>query len=257
MATAEHRSRARTAATRAVDRLHARFGTPTGAAPASSPAPEPNREQVDNDHVDLLLGFLLRPTSNCLDVGANEGRFLQRMVERAPGGAHLAWEPIPKLAERLRIAYPQVDVRQAALYDEAGDAEFTLVPDDPGYSGLRERAYPAEYRTEKIPVRLERLDDVLPEGYAPDLIKVDVEGAELGVFRGGLQTLIRHRPAIVFEHGPGAADRYGTTPEVLHDLLVGEVGLRIFDLDATGPLGRDAFAELFASGTRWNWVALP
>ena len=131
------------------------------------------------------------------------------------------------------------------------------MPEDPGYSGLRERAYPAEYRTEKIPVELERLDDVLPPDYRPDLIKVDVEGAELQVFRGGLETLARARPVIVFEHGVGASDRYGTTPEAVHDLLAGEIGLHLFDLEATGPLSRDQFAELYASGTRWNWIALP
>jgi hypothetical protein len=150
-----------------------------------------------------------------------------------------------------------VEVCCAALYDEPGESEFVLVADDPGYSGLRERTYPGAYETRPIKVQRERLDDVLPEDYVPGFIKVDVEGAELHVFRGGIQTITRHRPVIVFEHGLGAADRYGTTPEAVHDLLCGEAGLRIFDLDATGPLSRQAFAEMFASGMRWNFVALP
>jgi FkbM family methyltransferase len=243
---------------RAADRLADRIASRLNAQPAPPPAPAPeDREPIDNERVGLLLGFLLREDSNCLDVGANEGRFLYQMVQRAPRGRHMAWEPIPELADRLRAKFPQVDVRRAALYDEPGESEFTLVPEDMGYSGLRERAYPADYRTEKIRVPLERLDDVLPDGYVPHVIKVDVEGAELQVFRGGRETLVRHRPVVVFEHGPGAADRYGTTPGEVHDLLAGEAGLRIFDLDATGPLSRGQMEELFAAGSRWNFVALP
>jgi FkbM family methyltransferase len=254
-------ARARAAAARAADRFADRVADRLQARAAPAPAPPeahvPDREEIDNAHLVLLLGFLLREDSNCLDVGANQGRFLSHMVQRAPRGSHTAWEPIPALAGELSAAFPQVEVRRAALSDETGEADFTLVPEDYGYSGLRERAYPREFRTEKIRVPIERLDDVLDPDYAPTLIKVDVEGAELQVFRGGLETLARNRPAVVFEHGPGAADRYGTAPEAVHDLLAGEIGLRIFDLDATGPLTRDQFAELFASGTRWNYVALP
>lgn len=252
--------RARTVASRAVDKLADRVAERVNSSLATPTAPafDPHdREGIDNRHVELLLGWWVREDSNCIDVGANQGRFLHHMTQRAPRGRHYAFEPIPMLADALREAYPGVEVHQAALYDEPGEAEFTLVPEDMGYSGLRERAYPGEYRTEKIQVPLERLDDVLPEDYVPHVVKIDVEGAELQVFRGARRTLAKHRPVLVFEHGPGAADRYGTTPEAVHDLLVGEVGMRLFDLDAAGPLSRDTFSELFYSGSRWNYVALP
>jgi len=245
------------AADRAADALARRIAERL-AAPAPAPAAVPeDREATDNRHLELLLGFLLAEDANCVDVGANEGRFLSAMVARAPRGRHVAFEPIPALAARLRAAFPQVEVHQAALAAEAGEAEFVVVPEDLGHSGLRERRYPAPYRTERIRVAVERLDDALPPGYAPHLLKVDVEGGELGVLRGGLETIARHRPVIVFEHGLGAADRYGTTPEQIHDLLVGDAGLRLFDLDANGPYSREQFAEVFAGGRRWNFLARP
>ena len=149
------------------------------------------------------------------------------MVRRAPHGRHIAWEPLPQLAAELRTAFPQVEVHEAALA-EAGRTEFVVVPEDLGYSGLRERSYPGEYRTERIEVAIERLDDALPEGYAPTLIKVNVEGAERGVFAGGLETIARHKPVIVFEHGLGGSDRYGTSSDHIFDLLVDHAGLRLF-----------------------------
>ena len=75
------------------------------------------------------------------------------------------------------------------------------------------------------------------------------------MLRGARETIVRHRPVIVFEHGPGASDVYGTTPETLHDLVCGEFGMRIFDMDATGPLSRDQLVEFFRTGSRWNYVA--
>lgn len=253
-------ARARRSVARAADKLADRIADRVGqrlSAPAAPLAPVQDREGIDNAHFELLLGWLLREDSNCIDAGANLGRFLSHMVERAPRGRHFAWEPIPALAEDLRTRFPGVEIHQAALSDESGASTFTFVPEDPGYSGLRERAYPGDYKTELIDVRLERLDDVLDADYVPHVIKVDVEGAELQVFRGGIETITRHKPIIVFEHGPGAADRYGTTPEAIHDLLAGEAGLRIYDLDAKGPYTRDGLAETFHSGTRWNYVALP
>jgi FkbM family methyltransferase len=226
------------------------------AVPQTGPAPV-EREGLDNRTIELLLGFFLNEDSNCIDIGANQGRFLSHMLARAPAGRHLAWEPVPSLAAHLRDAFPAVDVHEAALSDENGESEFLIVPEDLAYSGLRERAYPGDYHPRPIRVRVERLDDALPANFDPALIKIDVEGAELSVLRGGLATITRARPVVVFESGLGASDRYGTTPDAVHDLICGTAGLRLFDLDATGPLSRDQFAEIYAAGSRWNFVALP
>jgi FkbM family methyltransferase len=230
--------------------LRSRFARP---APSEPPV---DREGIDNRHFELLLGFMLAEDSNYVDVGANEGRFLYHIRQRAPRGRHFAWEPVPHLAARLRATFPEIEVREAAVGDvSSAETSFVEVKDDPAYSGLRARAYPGDYKTEEIRVRVERLDDELPADYVPTLIKIDVEGGELGVLLGARETILRHRPLIVFEHGRGASDRYGTTPETLHDLVCGDFGLRIFDMDATGPLSREQLAEYFRTGARWNFFA--
>jgi FkbM family methyltransferase len=167
------------------------------------------------------------------------------MVRLAPSGRHLAYEPLPEMAASLRLEFPAVDVRNAALGDTAGQMSFIHVTNHPAYSGLRERALPPDATTAEIKVRVERLDDVLPDGFKPEFLKVDVEGAELQVFRGALETLRRHRPTIWFEHGVGAADRYGTKPTDVYELLVDDVGLRIFDADGQGPYSHAQFDEVF------------
>ena len=226
-------------------------------SPTDLSRPEVTREESDNLGLELLLAFLLAEDDSCIDVGANQGRFLSEMLRRAPRGRHLAFEPVPFLAAGLRAKFPSVEVHESALSDVAGQASFVEVLDDPAYSGLRERSYPGAYATKKIKVATERLDDIVTPDYFPRLVKIDVEGNELAVFRGGVGMFTRARPVIVFESGVGAADRYGTTPEDIFDIVCDEFGLRLFDLSGNGALSRAEYVAVWNSGARWNWLARP
>jgi FkbM family methyltransferase len=214
------------------------------------------RDRADHARLQSLLAEVLRPDSNALDVGCHEGAVLFEIVRLAPAGRHIAWEPLPDLCARTAARFPSVDVRCAALSDRAGEREFVHVTSLPGWSGFRVRPYPGEQRTETIRVRTERLDDALPEGLAPALVKIDVEGAELEVLRGGIETITRHRPVVVFEHGAGSADHYGTAPADVWELL-DAAGLRVSALDGAGPFTLAEFEDEFARAERVNFVARP
>ena len=216
--------------------------------------PAARRDRLDNERLRQLLAFSLQEDSNCIDIGCHRGEILREMLRLAPRGRHIAYEPVPASHARLVEELPAADVRHAAVSDGAGEATFTVVPDMPSFSGLRERSYPGSPRLERITVRTERLDDALDPDYVPRFIKVDVEGGELGVFRGAIETLRRHRPIVWFEHGVGASDRYGTRPADVHRLLTGDVGMRIFDADGNGPYSEERFEQVFTE-PMWNFVA--
>jgi len=96
--------------------------------------------------------------------------------------------------------------------------DFHNVVSKPAYSGLQKRTYPDPSElVEIIKVKSENLTMYL--SLTVHLIKVDVEGAELLVFKGAVQTLKTHKPYILFEHGRGAADHYGTTPNMMYEYL--------------------------------------
>jgi FkbM family methyltransferase len=211
----------------------------------------------DTQLLVALLEEVLEPDSDCLDVGAHAGSVLQEMVRIAPRGRHVAWEPLPAFAARLREQFPGVEVREAALGDTAGTRAFAHVVEDPGWSGFLVRPTPSSSPVEELTVEVERLDDVLSDGVRPAFVKVDVEGAEEAMLLGALETLRRHRPVVAFEHGRGSADIYGTTPGRIHDLLCAELGYSISGLDGDGPYDAERFIEIFASGERVNFVARP
>ena len=221
-------------------------------------SPVLRRDRVDTEHLRLLLAFSLREESCCVDVGANEGSVLALILRYSPNGRHTAFEPIPPLAAALRNRFPTVDVREAALSASAGTADFVFVKSRPALSGLRERSYSGPVEKENLTVRTERLDDIIPAGSPVDLLKIDVEGGELGVLEGGMRTITDSRPLIVLEHGAGGADHYGTTPQQVFRLLCTEAGLTIFDMDGNGPYEESEFARTSTHPQgRWNWIARP
>lgn len=211
-----------------------------------------------------LLAFTLRRASCCLDIGSHSGIVLREMLRCAPEGRHLAYEPIPELAARLRAGFPAVEVRQIAVSDADGMATFVHVTSAPAYSGLRPR--PNSLRgwpdhighkdVQEISVRTERLDTSLPEGWRPDLIKIDTEGAELLVLGGALETVGRYQPVIIFEH-MGSNPAYGGTSFDLWTLLTKHLDMRIYDLSGNGPYSSAEFCRSAELLLNTNYVARP
>lgn len=219
-----------------------------------------------DSQAESVMQRVLEPTSNCVDVGCHEGSIVDLMLQSAPDGEIHAFEPLPHLFAVLTEKYAsskRIHLYRAALSDTPGTATFNHVVASPALSGLRARYYgESPGPIEKITVELLRLDDVLPPGHDVRLIKIDVEGAELQVLRGATETLGRCRPYVIFEHGLGGADHYGTRPEMVHDLLTA-AGLRVSLMadwlrmpDAPG-FSREAFADQFDRGLNFYYLAHP
>ncbi len=188
------------------------------------------------------LASWVRPGTVALDVGANRGIWSWHMRRL---GAHVhAFEPNPKLARQLRAALPEVSVHACALSDREGEAELRfpvvrgVVYD--GWATVETANRFATLATEgerRVPIRLRRLDEFRLARV--DFVKIDVEGHELAVLRGGEETLRRCRPILLFEaddrHRPGtvAACRtwlaglgYRVTPATSPGMWVARRGAR-------------------------------
>ena len=78
---------------------------------------------------------------------------------------------------------------------------------NPAYSGIQKRKYDgSEEQDTTITVKKDTLDNLIPSDKNIDLIKIDVEGGELGVLMGAKELIARCKPVIVFWRGLGAAD---------------------------------------------------
>lgn len=208
----------------------------------------------------LVLKKVIISDSNCIDVGCHKGEILDEILQLAPNGSHIAFEPIPTFFEALKKNYQdKALIYPFALSDKKGATTFHFVKNAPAYSGIKERDYAVDSPDiEKIQVEMIPLDELLPDDYRPHFIKIDVEGGEFGVLKGAQQTLEKHKPVVLFECGLGASDHYGTTPEALFDYLA-SLNYRIFLLKKfisdSEPLSREGFIELYKANSEYYFVA--
>ena len=223
----------------------------------ASPDPDAVINRQDSQALEKIMEGLLTDTSNCIDVGCHAGAVLEKMVRYAPRGQHLAFEPIPELARRLRERFPSVRVCELALSDSTGTAQFFHIINNPALSSLRTHS---TYRTppEIKPIEVEtgRLDDLIQSTEHVDFMKVDVEGAELHVLRGGADTIRRCKPHIVFEHNK-YSQSFEVSSQMVYDLLVHDFGYCIFSLADWLTNGRPLVVDEFRNTGLFNFIAAP
>jgi FkbM family methyltransferase len=185
---------------------------------------------------------LLQPGMTVLDAGAHHGLYTLLASKRVRRrGRVIAFEPSPRERKRLQRHLwvnrcKNVDVQSCALGDERREADLFLVegPED-WCNSLRAPQIAA--RTATVRVEVERADDVLEKlGITQvDLIKLDVEGAELSFLHGARATLEASRPVILAEVQDLRTRPWGYAAREVIDFLT-RAGYRWFALTANSNL---------------------
>jgi FkbM family methyltransferase len=199
-----------------------------------------------------MAATLVRPGMTVWDVGANVGLFAFAAAFAAgPHGRVLAVEADGWLADLLlrsaRSAppsYAPVEVIAAAVADVPGTAELCIARR--GRAGNHLRSVPGSTQTggtrEIRQVSAVTLDGLLDRRPAPQVVKIDTEGAEILCLRGAGRLLREVRPVLLCEVVSENAEAVGA-------LLRGH-GYTLLDAAAYPggpPLARPV----------WNTLALP
>lgn len=210
-----------------------------------------------------IMKKVINNGSNCIDVGCHKGEILDSILQLSHSGKHYGFEPIPVLFNQLCEKYKgKATILPYALAESQGKSTFQFVKNAPAYSGIKKRKYDIETPDiEEIQVELKPLDEVIPAGLKIDFIKIDVEGAELGVIKGARQLLKQHKPIVIYENGLGASDFYGTKPSDIYNFFTDEIGLKISTLKAFDskdkPLNAEEYEQYFNSNKEYYFIAHP
>ena len=167
---------------------------------------------------------LLDGASTFVDAGANVGWYAVHAATVYPGLRVVALEPALKTHEaldanialnRLSIAAPRI-----GLSDQPGELDLHVAPTRTDAASLRpSRDYDGQ-ATEKV--TLTTLDSLRRDlDLHVDVIKADVEGAELPLLRGATTTLAQDRPAVLAEMLRLHSAAFGYHPNEILELMSG------------------------------------
>lgn len=137
-------------------------------------------------------------TNLAIDVGAHCGLWTAQLCHRF--GRVECFEPLPMHIEcwKQNISQGNCVLHEVALGDRIDTCGMNLVSSYSGRSHIKDG---------DGPYNMARLDDFCLENVG--FIKIDVEGYEYFVIRGGEETIIKSRPVMIVEQKPGHGERYG------------------------------------------------
>lgn len=181
------------------------------------------------EDVLLWIKYFCRRGDIVYDVGAFHG-LMSIVASKAvgPKGRVIAFEPNARssayMQYHLRLNNCRnVTVEPIGLMDREGELPFYVPRSVSSWNASFTRDF-ADSRHEVEPFRIpcSTLDGYVREsGLVPKLIKIDTEGTDFAVVRGGRQTIERYRPALIVEFNPISAERAATSISELVSYLGG------------------------------------
>jgi FkbM family methyltransferase len=180
-------------------------------------------------HVAKFLQDYLRPNMTFVDVGANMGELTLVAGKRLAKGRVLAFEPVPQIFAELSRNVALNNLKCVELFNiglfDSNDSLPMYRLQDINFGTINE-GVPSLFSTgsdrQEVVVPLRRFDDVARERGLQrlDVIKVDVEGAEIMVLRGAEASIRRFRPIIITEMSDANFQRAGYTSTDLISYLM-------------------------------------
>lgn len=163
-----------------------------------------------------------------LDVGANVGWHTLLMAQLVgSGGRVFAAEANPSVRIRLRDNlnlnnFQQTEIIPHALADSEGIVDFYGPANDDPNSGnghIIRNGEKLDHQVIRVETRqLDKIGPITSAGRL-DLIKIDVEGFEWPVLRGGELIIAKFRPHIVFEYDAAYVSRGAGSPELIGEFF--------------------------------------
>lgn len=163
------------------------------------------------------LTELVGPQDTVYDMGAHHGYYAMAMARLTQGRVH-AFEPLP---ENIRILKRHFDVNQirnvvlheTAMAKEVGFVDFSNLDATVSNTYIQDsKSFQSAQNRVRVPTT--SVDELVfgdPKLEPPNLMKIDVEGAEHDVLQGAARTVDAYHPVILLathdSHLPGIKDR--------------------------------------------------
>ena len=182
-------------------------------------------ENINRDYWESLI----KPGMNVFDIGANWGIYSVSARRLIGGGGRLySFEPNKeeyiKLADNLKYNFTNlenVELVNSAVGDVDGTTSFYIPPSHKGAYGSIGQPKIAE-DCDKVEVPVLRIDSFIKKAKVEklDVVKIDVEGAEIKVLKGMEETIKEYKPTILMEVSDKRTEVFGYKAHELCDFLI-------------------------------------
>jgi FkbM family methyltransferase len=194
-----------------------------------------------------LMSQVLEPGDTFIDIGAHIGYYSLLAAQRVgPRGRVLAFEPAPDNYALLKRNVAQnrltriIHTENCALASQPGELTLHLSAHNNGdhrvYATDRadDKIFNNSRRRRQVRVPAISLDAFLPEKFPGiiDVIKMDVQGAEMSALQG-MQRILEQNPDIVLfmEYWPHGLRQCGGDPARLLEMVTDQAGLSLLFID--------------------------
>lgn len=172
-----------------------------------------------DEYGDMLFALhFLRKNDVFVDIGANIGSFTVLASAHA-GSQTIAFEPSPNTFQNLRrnigvnLIHDNVTPYNVALGGQSGKIKFTSSSD-----AVNHIAVESDKNVMEVDIAL--LDNIMENHPDPILIKIDVEGYETEVLKGGTGTFSNPSVKAIIIELNGSGKRYGFDEDKIHEFLL-------------------------------------
>lgn len=201
--------------------------------------------------VRVVMNRLVKDGMTCMDIGASMGCYALRMAKMVgDGGKVIAFEPMsysfrklwrnatlnPQLNVKLeRLALSNITEKKKIYFKNVFSADDMLRANEDGMEEIQFTTldrYVEENKINKI-----------------DFIKIDVDGYELKILQGAINTIKRFKPIMIVEFGQRYLKKYGDKLGDLVNLLV-SLGYSFFEPEENKKLTKQELLDYCKVETR-------
>lgn len=191
---------------------------------------------MDYENCRTLFKNTIKPDSVVLDIGANMGQYACRLNKIIKNGAIYSFEPYQKnyfslLKMKKLLNMDNVNPIHSAISEKKGTLKLMIPVIDKnlivGTQAVLEEFKRTDYENVKYYeeiVSVNTIDSFVAENNINriDFIKIDTEGAEIGILKGGIESIRKYTPVLSVEISPASVElnfiyELGYKPYIIHN----------------------------------------
>ena len=147
-----------------------------------------------------------------IDIGSHNGIYIKKFLEVSKNAIIYAFEPQDYYYNKIYEKFPQKNVRLFNLALGNTDTvknikipsitstmSLSEINEDSRHNKLKKRFFESPFNNNYQNIKIKRLDEIFQENQDFDIIKIDVEGYELNVLKGGIKTIKKTKLLIIEE----------------------------------------------------------